>query len=73
MILKYVEYIINCNKKCLKENGFKPAWLAEKLDKRFIVVDAFIQNFKQPILEVLYEIASIFMIAPKDLINSTIK
>jgi hypothetical protein len=64
---------MNCYKNCLKENGFNPAWLAEKLDKPYVIVDAYIQNCKQPLLEVLYEIASILKFAPKDLINSNIK
>jgi hypothetical protein len=64
---------MNCNNKGLKENGLMPAWLAAKLVRHYIMVDAYIQNFKQPLLQVLYEIASILKIAPKDLINSNIK
>ncbi len=64
---------MNCNKKCLKENGFMPACLVEKLDRHYIIVDAYIQNCKQPLLEVLYEMPSTLKIAPKYLINSTIK
>jgi putative transcriptional regulator len=64
---------MNCYKNCLKENGFNPAWLAEKLDKPYVIVDAYIQNRKQPRLEVHYEIASIRKVDPKYIINSNIK
>ena len=64
---------MNSNNKGLKENGLVPAWLAEKLDKPYVIVDAYIQNCKQPLIEILYEIASILKVDPKELINSNIK
>ena len=54
---------MNCNNKGLKENGLMPALLAEKPHRHYIMVDAYIQNFKQPLLQVLYEIVSILKIA----------
>jgi putative transcriptional regulator len=64
---------LNLIKRVLKEKGLKQTWLAEKLDKSYVVVNAYVQNRKQPRLEVLYEIASILKLDPKELINSNIK
>lgn len=64
---------MNCNKNSLKEYGFNLAYLTEKLDKPYVIDNAYIQNCKQPLLEALYKIAIILNIAPKYLINSTIK
>ncbi len=48
-------------------------WLAEKLGKSYAIVNAYAQNLTQPSLEVLYEIASILKVEPKELLNSKIK
>ena len=57
----------------LEEKGLKQTWLSEKLGKSYAIVNAYVQNRKQPRLEVLYEIASILKVDPKELINSNIK
>jgi len=64
---------LNLIKRVLEEKGLKQTWLAEKLGKSYVVVNAYVQNRKQPRLEVLYEIASILKVDPKELINSNIK
>lgn len=68
-------YLVELNliKRVLEEKGLKQTWLAEKLGKSYVVVNAYVQNRKQPRLEVLYEIASILKVDPKELINSNIK
>ena len=61
-------------KEVLEERGIKQTWLAEKLGKSFCMVNSYVCNRRQPSLEVLFEIAKILNVNPKDLIdNSTIK
>jgi transcriptional regulator with XRE-family HTH domain len=64
---------MNLIKRVLEEKGLKQTWLSEKLGKSYAIVNAYVQNRKQPRLEVLYEIASILKVDPKELINSKIK
>ena len=64
---------LNLIKRVLEEKGLKQTWLTEKLGKSYAIVNAYVQNRKQPRLEVLYEIASILQVDPKELINSSIK
>lgn len=64
---------LNLIKRVLEEKGLKQTWLAKKLGKSYAVVNAYVQNRKQPKLEVLYLIASILKVDPKELINSNIK
>ena len=64
---------MNRIKKVLEERGIKQTWLAEKLGKSFCVVNAYVCNRRQPSLEVLFEIAKILNIDPKDLIDSRTK
>ena len=50
---------MNRIKEVLSEKELKQTWLAEKLDKSYNMVNGYVQNRKQPSLEVLYKIASI--------------
>ena len=59
---------MNRIKEVLEEKGVKQTWLAEKLGKRFAVVNGYAQNRKQPRLEILFEIASLLNVDPKDLL-----
>ena len=61
---------MNRIKEVLEERGIKQIWLAEKLGKSFCIVNAYVCNSRQPSLEVLFEIAKILQIDPKDLIDS---
>ena len=54
----------------LEEKGIKQTWLAEKLGKSFCMVNSYVCNRRQPSLEVLFEIANILQIDPKELIKS---
>ena len=64
---------LNLIKRVLEEKGLKQTWLAKKLGKSYAVVNAYVQNRKQPRLEVLYHIADILQVDPKELINSKIR
>lgn len=57
-------------KEVLEEKGIKQTWLAEKLGKSFCIVNSYVCNRRQPSLEVLFEIAIILQVNPKDLIES---
>lgn len=65
---KYIH--MNRIKEVLEERGIKQTWLAEKLGKSFCMVNSYVCNRRQPSLEVLFEIAKILNIDPKELINS---
>ena len=59
---------MNRIKEVLEEKGIKQKWLAEKLDKSYNMVNSYVQNRKQPRLEVLYKIAEILQVNAKDLL-----
>ena len=62
--------LMNRIKEVLEERGIKQTWLAEKLGKSFCMVNSYVCNRRQPSLEVLFEIAKILNVDPKDLIDS---
>jgi transcriptional regulator with XRE-family HTH domain len=61
---------MNRIKEVLEERGIKQIWLAERLGKSFCIVNSYVCNRRQPSLEVLFEIAKILNVDPKELINS---
>jgi len=61
---------MNRIKEVLKEKGIKQIWLADKLGKSYNMVNGYVQNRKQPRLEVLNEIADILDVDIKSLIIS---
>lgn len=62
---------MNRIKEVLEEKGIKQKWLAEQLGKSYNMVNGYVQNRQQPRLEVLYEIARILDVNPKDLLKPT--
>ena len=60
---------MNRIKEVLEENGIKQTWLAGKLGKSFCIVNSYVCNRRQPNLEVLFEIANILQVNPKELIR----
>ncbi|MGB2013521.1 MAG: helix-turn-helix domain-containing protein [Flavobacteriaceae bacterium] len=56
----------------LEEKGIRQTWLADKLGKSFNTVNGYVQNRQQPRLEVLYQIASILNVDPKELLENKI-
>ena len=62
---------MNRIKEVLEEKGIKQTWLAEKRGKSFCIVNSYVCNRRQPNLEVLFEIAQILQVDPKELIKST--
>ena len=61
---------MNRIKEVLEERGIKQTWLAEQLGKSFCMVNSYVCNRRQPSLEVLFEIAKILNVDPKELIKS---
>lgn len=61
---------MNRIKVVLEEKGIKQTWLAEKLGKSYPIINGYAQNKNQPKLEVLYEIARLLDIDPKELLVS---
>ena len=59
---------MNRIKEVLKERGIKQTWLANQFGKSFCMVNSYVCNRRQPSLEVLFEIAKILNVDPKDLI-----
>jgi len=61
---------MNRIKEVLDERGIKQTWLADQLGKSFNMVNSYVQNRRQPSLEVLYKIAKILNVDVKELIIS---
>jgi len=61
---------MNRIKEVLDDKGIKQVWLAEKLGKSYNMVNSYVQNRRQPSLEVLYQIAKLLNVDVKELIIS---
>jgi len=61
---------MNRIKEVLEQKGIKQTWLSEQLSKSYNMVNAYVQNRRQPSLEILNEIANILDVDIKDLIVS---
>lgn len=61
---------MNRIKEVLNEKGIKQKWLAEKLGKSLNMVNDYCNNRRQPNLELLYTIAKLLNVNPKDLLDS---
>lgn len=59
---------MNRIKEVLLEKGIKQKWLAEKLGKSFNMVNAYVQNRRQPSIEILYKISDLLQVEAKDLL-----
>lgn len=64
---------MNRIKEILEEKGIKQTWLAEKLGKSYNMVNSYVQNRRQPSLDILNEIAGILDVDVRVLIISNRK
>ena len=64
---------MNRIKEVLEEKGVKQTWLADQLGKSYAIVNGYVQNRKQPRLEVLFEIAKLLNVDAKELLVSKLK
>lgn len=62
---------MNRIKEVLEEKGIKQTWLAEKVNKSYTVVNSYVQNRRQPSLEVLGRIAELLDVDIRELIVPT--
>jgi putative transcriptional regulator len=62
---------MNRIKDVLEIKGIKQTWLAEKLGKSYPIINGYVQNKKQPSIEVLYLIANLLDVNVTDLLIKT--
>ena len=61
---------MNRIKEVLLKKGVKQVWLAEQMGKSFNMINAYVQNRRQPSLTDLFKIAEILNVDVRELINS---
>ena len=59
---------MNRIKEVLESKGLTQVWLAETLGKSYNMVNSYVQNRRQPSIEVLYEIAHLLEVDPRDIL-----
>ena len=64
---------MNRIKEVLEEKGIKQIWLAKKLGKSYNMVNSYVQNRRQPSIEILYSISKLLQVDIKELLVSTEK
>ena len=57
-------------KEVIEERGIKQTWFAERLGRSFCIVNSYVYNRRQPNPDVLFEIAKILNVVPKELISN---
>lgn len=62
---------MNRIKEVLKEQGRTQTWLAEKIDKSYVIVTNYCNNNAQPTIEVLRKIAEVLDVDVRDLLIPT--
>ena len=60
---------MNRIKEVLDEKGFTQIRLAEELGKSYNMVNSYVQNRRQPSIEILFRIAVILNVKPQDLLK----
>lgn len=65
-----MESITNSIKEVLTEKGIKQSWLAKKLGKSSTIVNSYVCLRRLLSMELLFQIAEILQVNPKDLINT---
>ncbi|MDO8998377.1 MAG: helix-turn-helix transcriptional regulator [Bacteroidota bacterium] len=61
---------MNRIKEVLEEKSITQTWLSEKLGKSYNMVNSYVQNRRQPSIEILFDIAKILKVDPKDLLST---
>ncbi len=62
---------MNKIKTVLQEKGIKQTWLANRLNKSYNMVNAYVQNRRQPSLQDLFKIAQILDVSVTELLDTT--
>lgn len=63
---------MNRIKEELESRGLTQVWLSEKLGKSYNMVNSYVQNRRQPSIEVLFDIAEILKVDAKDLLSNKV-
>lgn len=63
---------MNRIKEVLEEKGIKQTWLSKKLNKSYCIINGYVQNRRQPTIEILFRIASLLNVKPSELIDDNI-
>lgn len=61
---------MNRIKEVLEEKARTQIWLSAKLGKSYNMVNSYVQNRRQPSIEILFEIGKILKVNPKELLNT---
>lgn len=64
-------FYMNRIKEVLKQQGRSQMWLAEQLDKSYVVVTNYCNNKKQPSIPVLRQIAKVLDVDVRELLVPT--
>ena len=59
---------MNRIKEILEERELTQTWLAAELNKSYNMVNSYVQNRRQPSIEILFRIAKILEVEAKDLL-----
>ena len=61
----------HCNliKEHLKKRGITQTWLAKELGMSFSITNAYVCNRKQPNLAIIFKVADLLGVSPKELIQ----
>lgn len=61
---------MNRIKEVLGEKEITQTWLAKELGKSYNMVNSYVQNRRQPSIEVLFRIAKLLEVQPKELLTN---
>jgi len=61
---------MNRIKDVLDERGLTQMWLSQQLGKSYNMVNSYAKNRRQPSITILFEIAEILNIEPRDLLTT---
>lgn len=64
---------MNRIKEVLEAQGKTQTWLSEKLGKSYNMVNSYVQNRRQPSIEILFDIAKILKVDAKDLLATDLR
>jgi len=57
-------------KEVLEQQERTQTWLSEQIDLDFVTITRYVNNHRQPSIEILFEIAKILKVNAKELLNS---
>lgn len=60
---------MNRIKEVLEEKGLTQTWLSENLGKSYNMVNSYAQNRRQPSIEILFDIAKLLKVSPRELLS----